>query len=63
MPYVPTILVPVAMSRRTLLTVLAIDDNVANLELIIEAITHNGIQILTAQDAESGFRLFNSSRP
>lgn len=51
------------MSRRTLLTVLAIDDNVANLELIIEAITHNGIQILTAQDAESGFRLFNSSRP
>jgi DNA-binding NtrC family response regulator len=51
------------MSKRSLLTVLAIDDNVANLELVSEAITHNDIQILTAQDAESGFRLFNSSRP
>jgi DNA-binding NtrC family response regulator len=45
------------------LKLLAIDDTPQNLELIIEAVAQDGVEILTAGDAESGLQLFLSSRP
>lgn len=45
------------------LTLLAIDDTQPNLDLISEALAQDGLQILTAGDAEQGFQLFHEHRP
>ncbi|MGA2456738.1 MAG: sigma-54 dependent transcriptional regulator [Terriglobales bacterium] len=42
---------------------LAIDDTPQNLELITEAMAHDGLEILTASDAEAGLELFLRARP
>src|ERR1017187_7860894 len=43
--------------------VLAIDDDPQSLALISEALTLEGLEVLTATDAESGFELFLRFRP
>ena len=45
------------------LKLLAIDDTLQNLELISEALAQEGVQSLTASDAETGFNLFLSNHP
>ena len=42
---------------------LAIDDTPQNLELILEALAQDGLEILTASDAEVGLRIFLEVRP
>ena len=45
------------------LKLLVIDDTPQNLELITEALTHEGLQILLAGDPETGWDLFLRTRP
>jgi DNA-binding NtrC family response regulator len=51
------------LERGTTLKLLAIDDTPKNLELITEAMAHDGLEILTASDAEAGLELFLRARP
>jgi DNA-binding NtrC family response regulator len=45
------------------LTLLVIDDEAQNLELISSALEHQGLEICTATDPEAGFALFEEKRP
>ena len=50
-------------AKGMILKLLAIDDTRPNLELIAEAIAQDGLEILTACDAETGLELFLNSHP
>ncbi len=52
-----------ANSSHSPLKLLAIDDTRQNLDLIIAALTQDGLEILTASDADAGLQLFLESRP
>ena len=45
------------------LKLLAIDDDVHNLEIISVALKREGLEIITSQDAEQGFETFLRMRP
>lgn len=51
------------MSQPPKFKLLAIDDDPQTLALIESALADEGLEILTAEDAEGGFRLFQSFRP
>jgi len=51
------------MNAHGTLTLLAIDDDLQNLELIRAALEQPGLQILTADDPEEGFKIFLQARP
>lgn len=51
------------MSSPNTLTLLAIDDNQENLNFIRSALELEGLEILTEQDPEEGFRTFLRARP
>jgi len=51
------------MRKPTVFKLLAIDDDPQTLLLIAETLGDEGLEILTAQDPEAGFRLFQSLRP
>src|SRR5438874_5429996 len=46
-----------------MLSLVAIDDNAANLELLSSALTQDGLRILTAEDPEKGIDLVMRERP
>jgi DNA-binding NtrC family response regulator len=50
-------------AKGMILKLLAIDDTLPNLELIVEAFAQDGLQVLTASDAKSGLDLFLKSHP
>jgi DNA-binding NtrC family response regulator len=50
-------------AKGMILKLLAIDDTLPNLELIVEAFAQDGLQVLTASDAKSGLELFLKSHP
>jgi len=52
-----------AMDKKTTTRLLAIDDDPQTLILISDALEEEGLEILTAQDAEAGFELFLQVRP
>ena len=51
------------MSSSTALKLLAIDDDVRNLEMIKSALSRQGLEIMTSQDPEEGFEMFLRTRP
>jgi len=51
------------MSKPNNFKLLAIDDDPQTLSLIADALGDEGLEILTAEDAEAGFHLFQSLRP
>jgi DNA-binding NtrC family response regulator len=51
------------MSTAARLKLLAIDDNVENLEMISSALERDELEILTSQDPEEGFEIFLRVRP
>ncbi|HLW89193.1 MAG TPA: sigma-54 dependent transcriptional regulator [Terriglobales bacterium] len=51
------------MSKSSTFTLLAIDGDPRNLASITEALSQEGLEILTANDPESGFELFLQARP
>lgn len=51
------------MTSSTTLKLLAIDDDVQNLEIIKLALKHRGLEIMTSQDPEEGFEMFLRTRP
>ncbi|MGC1373749.1 MAG: sigma-54 dependent transcriptional regulator, partial [Candidatus Sulfotelmatobacter sp.] len=51
------------MSEPKRLTLLAIDDNPVNLQLIRDVLEQSDIEILTATDPEAGFEIFLKTRP
>jgi DNA-binding NtrC family response regulator len=51
------------MSESKLLTLLAIDDNVENLDLIRASLENQQVEVLTAEDPEAGFEIFLKTRP
>ena len=51
------------MTSSTTLRLLAIDDDVHNLEIIELALKRQGLEILTSQDPEEGFEIFLRTRP
>jgi DNA-binding NtrC family response regulator len=51
------------MSKPNALKLLAIDDDPQTLSLIADALEGEGLEILTAEDAEAGFDLFVQTRP
>jgi DNA-binding NtrC family response regulator len=51
------------MSSRSVLTLLAIDDNPESLTLIKASLESEGLNILTAEDPEVGFEVFLQARP
>ena len=51
------------MNKPTIFKVLAIDDDAQTLSLIADALGDEGLEVLTAEDPEAGFRLFQSLRP
>jgi len=51
------------MSGPIVLTLLAVDDNRQNLDLITSALEQEGLEILTTEDPESGFEIFLRLRP
>ena len=51
------------MSSSTALKLLAIDDDVRNLEMIESALSRQGLEIMTSQDPEEGFEMFLRTRP
>jgi DNA-binding NtrC family response regulator len=51
------------MNKPNPLKLLAIDDDTQTLTLVVDALQENGVEILTAEDAEEGFNLFVQSRP
>jgi DNA-binding NtrC family response regulator len=52
-----------ASQNAVALKLLAIDDTPQNLELISEALPQDGLEILTATDADEGLKLFLQTRP
>ena len=63
MPNAETISSKHAMTSTGNLKLLAIDDEPQNLELIKLALERHGVDILTAQDPEQGFEIFQRVRP
>jgi DNA-binding NtrC family response regulator len=51
------------MSSPNILRLLAIDDDIQNLEIVRLALDREGLEILTAQDPEEGFETFLRARP
>ena len=51
------------MSSSIALKLLAIDDDVRNLEMIESALSRQGLEIMTSQDPEEGFEMFLRTRP
>ncbi len=51
------------MSPPVTLKLLAIDDDVQNLEMIQAALETQGVEILTSQDPEAGYEIFTRVRP
>lgn len=51
------------MSKPNNFKLLAIDDDPQTLSLIADGLADEGLEILTAEDPEAGFRLFQSLRP
>ena len=51
------------MSKPNALKLLAIDDDPQTLTFVADALQEEGLEILTAEDAETGFALFVQSRP
>lgn len=51
------------MTSSTTLKLLAIDDDVQNLEIINLALKRQGLEIMTSQDPEEGFEMFLRTRP
>ena len=51
------------MSAPRIPKLLAIDDEVQNLELIQDALAQEGLEVLTASDPRAGFELFKQVRP
>jgi DNA-binding NtrC family response regulator len=51
------------VNKPTIFRLLAIDDDPQTLSLIADALGDEGLEILTAQDPEAGFQLFQSLRP
>lgn len=51
------------MSKPTVFKLLVIDDDPQTLSLIADALGDEGLEILTADNPETGFRLFQSLRP
>lgn len=51
------------MTSSTTLKLLAIDDDVQNLEIIKLALKRQGLEIMTSQDPEEGFEMFLRTRP
>ena len=51
------------MSSSIALKLLAIDDDVRNLEMIKSALSRQGLEIMTSQDPEEGFEMFLRTRP
>src|SRR5260370_12258338 len=51
------------MSKRNIFKLLAIDDDPQTLSLIADALRDEGLEILTVEDPETGFQLFQSLRP
>jgi DNA-binding NtrC family response regulator len=51
------------MSSSIALKLLAIDDDVRNLEMIKSALSRQGLEIMTSQDPEEGFETFLRTRP
>src|ERR1700722_18453456 len=54
---------PDQMSNPSVFKFLAIDDDPQDLGLIVEALSQEGLEILTAGDSEAGFELFLQTRP
>ena len=50
-------------AAQPLVSLLIIDDNLSNLELLSEALAQSGLEILTASDADEGLDLFCDRRP
>ncbi len=50
-------------NKKIAVKLLVIDDSPQNVELIVEALTQKGVQILTAGDPEAGFEIFLQARP
>ena len=51
------------MSKHNAFKLLAIDDDPQTLSLIADALKDEGLEILTVEDPETGFQLFQSLRP
>ena len=51
------------MSKPSLFKLLAIDNDPRTLALISETLGDDGLEILTAEDAEAGFETFLRTRP
>jgi DNA-binding NtrC family response regulator len=51
------------MTESGTFTLLVIDDDPQNLDLVRNALNHSGLRILTAEGPESGFTLFLQTRP
>jgi len=51
------------MTSSTTLKLLAIDDDVQNLEIIKLALKRQGLEIMTSDDPEEGFDIFLRTRP
>lgn len=51
------------MNKTVTIKLLAIDDDPQTLTLISDALEEEGLEILTAQDADVGFELFQQARP
>ncbi|MGA7320729.1 MAG: response regulator, partial [Candidatus Sulfotelmatobacter sp.] len=51
------------MSKLSSFKLLAIDDDPQNRALISDALSQEGLEILTASDPEAGFELFLQARP
>jgi len=51
------------MRRLAAVRLLAVDDNPEDLKLIVAALSQEGLEILTAEDAEPGFEVFLQSHP
>jgi CheY-like chemotaxis protein len=51
------------MSTPNVLTLLVVDDDRANLELITEVLEQEGLEILTTEDTEVGLEMFLRVRP
>jgi len=51
------------MNRSTIFKLLAVDDDPQTLSLITDALADEGLEILTCEDPEAAFEMFNRERP
>jgi DNA-binding NtrC family response regulator len=51
------------MNRSTIFKLLAVDDDPQTLSLITDALADEGLEILTCEDPEAAFQMFNRERP